>query len=212
MCKSKGKNEQLYLADIKGLNETMETKGFLYALAFIIVSILSIAKYLVCFAHDLKYRNYKGINLMLSEKPCDNPNFILKFSNAEDYKKVNVVQTPKEIKQAEKDVKSIALTTIGNYLLDNKYMLKGEILKTKYPKATLEEVANEEKPYFVQEVTFGEEINKALHNVYDFPLKKRRLTGQTYIPLNENDIYNLEKSIREDYYNDEAYVLLFDRN
>ena len=190
----------------------METKGFLYAIAFIIISILSIAKYLVCFAHDFKYRNYKGVRLLLADKPSDDISFIAKFARAEDYRKVDVVQTPKEVEQAEKDVKSMALTAIGNYLLDNKYMLKGEILKTKYPKATLEEVANGNKSYFIQEVTFGEEINKALHTAYDFPLKKRRLTGQTFIPLNENDIYNLEKSIREDYYNDEAYVLLFDRN
>ena len=108
-----------------------------------------------------------------------------------------------------------AATMLRSYIKLNSYKLKGEILKTTYPRIKGEELLkfNEtgsiDKPFIVQRVTFGNDINNALKLVLCKQIKQRKIKGMedTYIVFENDEVLELERALSELFMEDISIVL-----
>lgn len=111
--------------------------------------------------------------------------------------KAIIVEKPKKLTQGE------CASYLRNILMKNSNILKGTILRTTFPKITGEELLEANttgslnKPFIVQRVTFGNDINKALKILYP-KIKNRKVKGQdeTYIVFEGDEVFELEKELR----------------
>lgn len=204
----------MYIADLKRLNETMTSRGFLYGIAFVIISFISIIKCIICLIHDFKYRKYRNAPSLFRKLFTDEPStneLVKKMRRYKDYEEATRVEEPKdEGLTKEQKARQEAKQLLMDYLLQSNYSLKGEVIKMWHPKSTLEQIQNSEKPYFIQRITFGNDLNNALHTAYGYTLRRSRATLKTYLELTDEETFDLQKRIQDEFYNDEAYVLLVD--
>ena len=104
----------------------------------------------------------------------------------------------------DKTLQQLSLTYLRKQLVANGNILKGSIIRTSFPKITGEELLNYtttgdfKKPFIVQRVTFGNDINKALKVIFP-EVKNRKVRGQsdTYIVFEGDEVFTLEQKLRE---------------
>lgn len=124
------------------------------------------------------------------------------LNRLEDYNRP--VSNKVVLKEDKTSLKELSLKYLRKQLVYNKYVLKGSVIRTTFPKITGEELlecattGSLNKPFIVQCVTFGNEINKALK--ITFPeLKNRKVRGHddTYIVFEGDEVFTLETKLRE---------------
>ena len=111
--------------------------------------------------------------------------------------KAIIIEKPKKLTQGE------CATYLRKVLMDNENILNGTVIRTTFPKVSGEELLEatvtgvSKKPFIVQRVTFGNNINKALKILYP-TLKNRKVKGQdeTYIVFEGDEVFELEKELR----------------
>ena len=111
--------------------------------------------------------------------------------------KAVIVEKPKKLTQGE------CAVYLRKVLKEHGNILKGTVLRTTFPKVTGEELleasvtGSMKKPFMVQRVTFGNEINKALKILYP-KLKNRKVKGQedTYMVFEGDEVFELEAELR----------------
>ena len=94
---------------------------------------------------------------------------------------------------------------LRSYLKANSNKLKGVILKTTYPRIKGEELlqytqtGDKQKPFIVQRITFGNDINSAIKLLLGKKIKHRKMKGieDTYIVLEDNEVLELERALSE---------------
>lgn len=158
--------------------------------------------------YQIKYMFFKGIYRLTSnnrepihywtEEEKTRLDVLDKLSNcSESVNNAIIIEKPKKLTQGE------CAVYLRNYLVKNKYILKGTVIKTTFPKITGEELLESNvtgslnKPFMVQRITFGNDINKALKILYP-KLKNRKFKGQTdtYIVFESNEVFELERELR----------------
>lgn len=194
---------QIFLRDKNKLDENLGGQGWRYAVAAIIFFPLTLIKcldfmlsnkHLFHVHREVPMEKRKGIGLSIdSLKRASYYEFI---NNLEDY-------NSEALHTNEKNQKYEAINYLS-CLLNKDLKIKGTVLKTTFPKVTGEELLeyNEtgefSKPFIIQRVTFGNEINKALKTIFPL-LKHRKMRGQeeTYIVFEGDEIFELERKLRD---------------
>ena len=123
------------------------------------------------------------------------------LDNVEHYNepvdKAIIVDKPKKLTQGD------CARFLRKVLMKEGYVLRGTVLRTQFPKisgeASLETTVTgiSKRPFIVQRVTFGNDINKALKILYP-KIKNRKVKGQdeTYIVFEGDEVFELEKELR----------------
>ena len=194
---------QIFLGDKKKLDNNLKGQGWRYVVAAIIIFPLTLIKcidfmlsnkHLFHVHREVPMEKREGVGLSMSNlKRARRSEFV---ESLEDYN-VEALQ----VKSSNQKYEAL------NYIrcLTNKDLkLKGTVLKTTFPKVTGEELLeyNEtgefSKPFIVQRVTFGNEINKALKTIFPL-LKHRKMKGQeeTYIVFEGDELFELERKLRD---------------
>lgn len=124
------------------------------------------------------------------------------LDNLQDYNakvdKAIIIEKPKKLTQGE------CAVYLRKILSKNENILKGTVLRTTFPKVRGEELLEASitgtfnKPFIIQRVTFGNDINKALKILYP-KLKNRKVRGQedTYMVFEGDEVFELERELRE---------------
>ena len=103
-----------------------------------------------------------------------------------------------------KNLKELSLTYLRKQIMSNGNIVKGSILCTTFPKVTGEDLLRYNntgdmgKPFIIQRVTFGNDVNKALKVIFP-ELKNRKMKGQqdTYLVFEGNEVFTLEQKLRD---------------
>ena len=195
---------QIFLGDKEKLDRTLGGQGWRYVVAAILIFPLTLIKCLDFILsnkhlyHTPKIRPMEersGVGLSMKEfKRSKYSSFV---NNLEDYNAEALHR-----KENKVESKQVAISYL-NGIIGNDLKIKGTVLKTTFPKVTGEELLeyNEtgdfSKPFIIQRITFGNEINKALKTIFPL-LKHRKMKGQeeTYIVFEGDEIYQLEAKLR----------------
>ena len=194
---------QIFLGDKKKLDNNLKGQGWRYVVAAIIIFPLTLIKcidfmlsnkHLFHVHREVPMEKREGVGLSMSNlKRARRSEFV---ESLEDYN-VEALQIKSSNQKYE------ALDYI-RCLTNRDLKLKGTVLKTTFPKVTGEELLgyNEtgefSKPFIVQRVTFGNEINKALKTIFPL-LRHRKMKGQeeTYIVFEGDELFELERKLRD---------------
>ena len=209
--------------DIEKYNSRVNSRGIVYLIGFLIILVLSIVKGCIKIIHDMHHLNNKTELPMTSlfskqykDHVCiaDRTRILLQVDTNLSIKEPIEFQEPKT--SLDIIVKRKALATLRDkFLYEN--VLNGEILKTQFTKVSYEELYNsyktgeECKPYFIQQITFGRDIDEALHSIFNYPLKVKKLTGQTYLLFNDGETFELEQELQKMYYNEQITLKFVDK-
>ena len=90
---------------------------------------------------------------------------------------------------------------------DTNEVLRGDILKTTVHRYSKDDT----KPYIVQRVSFGKDLDLLLHLAFKLELKRNRLTGDSYLVFVDGGTYDLERTLNQTYYCDNIRIELFDK-
>lgn len=205
----------VFKQDKEALDSYLKGRGWRYIAGAICILPLTLFKALIefvntaswCFRKPIAEKTRTGIGLSSSEfKSMDRH---VAFSDLEGYNTEGVreIQSVKSIEQRKKVVNADvneACLQLRAHLQDNNNKLKGTIIRTQFPRISGEELLESvqtgtlKKPFIVQRVTFGNDINKALKLVFkDIKLKKVRGADDTYIVLEGNDVLELENMLKD---------------
>ena len=194
---------QIFLGDKRKLDKNLGGQGWRYVVAGILIFPLTLIKcidFMLSNKHlfhvhkEIPMEKREGVGLSMSNlKRARRNDFV---ESLEDYN-VEALQVKSSNQKYE------ALNYL-RYLLNKDLKLKGTVLKTTFPKVTGEELLeyNEtgefSKPFIIQRVTFGNEINKALKTIFPL-LRHRKMKGheKTYIVFEGDEIFELERKLRE---------------
>ena len=118
-----------------------------------------------------------------------------------------------------KEEKQRALEVLRNVLTSNDDILTGEIISTQFPKISEEELltyvntGKTNRPFMVQRVTFGNDINKALKILFSGSVKHRKIRGEeeTYLVFETESVLDLEKRIQDLFVNENIRITLHNR-
>ena len=195
--------------DIETYNKNTSNGGVLYIIGLVLVILLSLMKVCVGIAHDIHYRNVDTEdNFVFKPKPNASINhdvlLSVEASNIPEQELWN--SKPEVIKNSEKLAKQRALEDLRDYFLVNE-VLKGEILKTTIHRASYDDT----KPYIVQRVSFGKDLNMLLHLAFKIELKRNRLTNESQLIFTDGGTYDLERTLQRTFYCDNIIVELFDK-
>ena len=206
----------VFKQDKEALDAYLKGRGWRYVAGAICILPLTLFKALIefantaswCFRKPVAEKTRIGIGLSSSEfKLMDR--HVAFISDLEGYNTEGVreIQSDESIEQRKKVVNADvngACLQLRAYLQDNNNKLKGTIIRTQFPRVSGEELLESvqtgtlKKPFIVQRVTFGNDINKALKLVFkDIKLKKVRGADDTYIVLEGNDVLELESMLKD---------------
>ena len=104
-----------------------------------------------------------------------------------------------------KEAKQEALNTLRTQLAQNNNVLTGIIISTKFPKISEEELVSyvntgeHSKPFMVQRITFGNELNKAIKILFNSSVKHRKIKNEnnTYLVFEDETVIDLEKRMQD---------------
>lgn len=104
-----------------------------------------------------------------------------------------------------KETKQEALNVLRDQLLQHNNILTGTIISTKFPKISDEELVSyvntgeHSKPFMVQRITFGNEINKAIKILFNSSVKHRKIKNEnsTYLVFEDETVVDLEKRMQD---------------
>lgn len=201
-------SEYAYNQQIKKIQNAYENGQIGVFGALVCVVVLSFLCFFLCIFYQIKYTvakiMYQATNP--SREPLHYWTEMEKvrlevLNNLKDYNsevsKAVRYEAPKKLTQGE------CAAYLRKVLMDNGNILNGTIVRTTFPKISGEELLEatvtgvSKKPFIVQRVTFGNEINKALKILYP-KLKNRKVKGQdeTYIVFEGDEVFELEKELR----------------
>ena len=201
--------------DKEALDTYLKGRGWRYVAGAICILPLTLFKALIefantaswCFRKPIAEKTRTGIGLSSSEfKSMDRH---IAFSDLEGYNTEGVreIQSDETIEQRKKVVNADvngACLQLRAYLQDNNNKLEGTIIRTQFPKISSEELLESvrtgvfKRPFIVQRVTFGNDINKVLKLIFkDIKLRKVRGVDDTYIVLEGNDVLELENMLKD---------------
>lgn len=203
--------------DIALYNDRVKSRGFLYAVGFILTLSASLLKISVMVCHDIHHVKNKEETAMTNLFKEQYKNHISPLEKTKLLMGVglntSIADFNKKKVNFSNATKAKALAKLRNYFLVNN-VLKGEIIKTKFPRIPYEDIYNscehgtEWKPCIVQHITFGKDINKSIHEAFGYKLKKGKLTKETYLIFNDGETYDLERTLKDTYYNDKIELKL----
>ena len=206
--------------DIQAYKNTVTGRGFLYYIGLFIVIVLSIFKFIVMICHDIQHMNNKLALPMttLFEKQYEDhvsgyDRFAVMLSVRSNIDKG--AKSTENTSELHNIVKSKALSELRNYFLTSE-ILEGDIIKTRFPKVAYEDVYNsykygaECKACLVQHISFGKDMNMLIHKAFNYPLKRKKLTGETFLVFNDGETYDLERTLQETFYCDTIRLKLRD--
>ena len=195
---------QIFKGDKRRLDENLGGQGWRYVVAAILIFPLTLVKcvdFMLSNKHlfhkhkETPMEKVEGIGLSMSSLKHNKHREFLE--NLEDYN-IEAVKTKKGSNQKYEALEYLRC------LINKDLRIKGTVLKTTFPKVSGEELLeyNEtgelSKPFIVQRVTFGNEINKVLKTIFPL-LKHRKMKGQeeTYIVFEGDEIFELERKLRD---------------
>ena len=87
----------------------------------------------------------------------------------------------------------------------NNNVLIGTIISTKFPKISEEELVSyvntgeHSKPFMIQRITFGNELNKAIKILFNSSVKHRKIKNEnnTYLVFEDETVIDLEKRMQD---------------
>lgn len=117
-----------------------------------------------------------------------------------------------------KEEKQNAINLVQDALASNNDILTGNIISTQFPKISEEELltyvntGKVEKPFMVQRVTFGNNLNKALKILFSGSMKHRKIRGEenTYLVFDTESVLDLEKRLQDLLMNESIRITLRD--
>ena len=195
--------------DIETYNKNTTNSGLLYIIGLVLIILISLIKVCVGIVHDIHYRNVDvEQNFVFKPKPNAELNYdvLLSIESSNIPNEDLWHSDTKIIKNSEELAEQRALESLRDYFLVNE-VLKGDILKTTVHRYSKDDT----KPYIVQRVSFGKDLNMLLHLAFKLELKRNRLTGDSYLVFVDGGTYDLERTLQQTYYCDNIIIELFDK-
>ena len=206
--------------DIKKYNSKVTGRGIIYLIGLLLIVVLSVFKFLIMIIHDIHYAKDEDEMPMTNLIREDTESYTYKMSDALLSIHNSNVGAKELLCSSMEGVKNTAkveaLRKLRDFFLTNT-VLEGNILKTKFTNVSYEELYRsfkenvECKPYFIQHITFGKEMNRLLHDAYGYPIKQKKLSVETYLLFNGGETFELEKTLQNEFYCDNIILRLFDK-
>lgn len=201
--------------DIQTYNSRVAHRGFLYFVGLFVIITLSILKALVMICHDIHHRNTQTelpmTNLFRKQYEshmATSDRLGIRLTTESNIPIEDVLEKDlAETSSLQNMVKAQALSKLRDYFLETD-VLSGDILQTKFPKVAYEDVYNSYKygtdckACVVQHISFGKDMNMLIHEAFGYQLKRKKLTGETFLVFNDGETYDLERTLQETFYCD----------
>ena len=199
----------MFKRDIETYNKNTTNRGVLYIIGLVLIILISLIKICVGVVHDIHYRNANTEqNFIFKPKPNADLNYDVLLSvedtnmELKDLWKYEV----KPLRNSEELAEQKAFEDLRDYFLVNE-VLRGDILKTTVHRYYKDDT----KPYIVQRVSFGKDLDLLLHLAFKVELKYNKLTGSSYLVFIDGGTYDLERTLNQTYYCDNIRIELFDK-
>ena len=199
----------MFKRDIETYNKNTTNRGVLYLIGLVLIVLISLIKVCVGVVHDIHYRNVNAEqNFIFKPKPNADLNYDVLLSVEDTNMEIKNLwkYEVKPLKNSEELAEQKALEDLRDYFLVNG-VLRGNILKTTIHRYSTDDT----KPYIVQRVSFGKDLDLLLHLAFKVELKRNRLTGSSYLMFIDGGTYDLERTLNQAYYCDNIRIELFDK-